>query len=264
MADESMVRNLAAQIEAIWPQERALFERHAAALGPAPRVLDVGCGTGELAVRLLELLPEAQVTGVDLDEAHLARARARCERFGARARFERGDAFALAAATGSHDLVVCRHVVQAVPEPERIVAELARVARPGGVVHVIAEDYGMMHFGGAARRDADLFWRHGALAYGRAIGCDLHVGRRAPALLAAAGLDGVRCDYVVVDTLRVPRRVFADIWRAWRDGYTDVLAETTSLRADEVRAYFEDMIACIESPRGYAVWQVPVVSGRKP
>src|SRR5437773_1174216 len=91
MADESMVRNLAAQAEAIWPQERPLFLRH-----PAPaRVLDVGCGTGEMTARLAELFGAASLVGVDLEESHLARARARCERFAARVRFQKEDALAL-------------------------------------------------------------------------------------------------------------------------------------------------------------------------
>src|SRR6267143_1393089 len=91
MADESMVRNLAAQAEAIWPQEEPIFTRHA-----APRsVLDVGCGTGEITERLAGLFPRASLTGVDLEESHLVRARDRCVRFGERIRFQREDALAL-------------------------------------------------------------------------------------------------------------------------------------------------------------------------
>jgi hypothetical protein len=90
------------------------------------------------------------------------------------------------------------------------------------------------------------------------------VGRKAPALLAAAGLVDVTCDYVVVDTLRCARADFAAIWRAWKDGYVDVLAAHGELPRDEVAAHFDDMIACIEDPAGYAVWHVPVVTGRKP
>jgi len=153
--------------------------------------------------------------------------------------------------------------VQAVPEVPRLVAELVRVTRPGGRVHVLAEDYGLMHFA-PTRLDCDEFWRRGAMAYCNAIGCDLRIGRKMPSILDAAGLVDLRCDYVIVDTLRVPRATFAAIWRAWRDGYTDVIAAHTPLSAAEVRAYFEEMIACIENPHGYAVWHVPVVSGRKP
>src|SRR6476469_4460681 len=89
MADESMVRNLAAQAEAIWPQEEPIFDRHPLGNGAA---LDVGCGTGEITARLAEKFPHTALTGVDLEEAHLDRARARCASFGSRVRFEKGDA----------------------------------------------------------------------------------------------------------------------------------------------------------------------------
>ena len=59
MADESMVRNLAAQAEAIWPQERVLFERYH--LPEDAQVLDAGCGTGEISVRIAQMLPHARV-----------------------------------------------------------------------------------------------------------------------------------------------------------------------------------------------------------
>ena len=259
MADESMVRNLRAQIECIWPQERPIFERHA--LPAQARVLDVGCGTGELDAFLGELHPDARIDGIDIDEAHLARARVRCAALGERAHFALGDAFALAAADASYDLTICRHVVQAVPEVPKLLAELVRVTRPGGRLHVLAEDYGLMQFA-PTRLDSDDFWRSGAWEYARRIGCDLRIGRKMPALFAAAGLQDIRCDYVVVDTLRVPRATFADIWRAWRDGYTEVLAQHSALSIDAIRAHFEDMIAAIET--GYACWHVPVITGTKP
>ena len=47
MGDESMARNLAHQARAIWPQEQALFARYD--LSGALRILDLGCGTGEIA-----------------------------------------------------------------------------------------------------------------------------------------------------------------------------------------------------------------------
>ena len=55
MADESMVRTLAAQAEAIWPL--TLLQGYA--LPEAPRVLDAGCGTGEASWCIAEALPSA-------------------------------------------------------------------------------------------------------------------------------------------------------------------------------------------------------------
>jgi len=78
MADESMVRNLAAQALAIWPQEAPLYARYA--LPRSPRILDAGCGTGEIASRLAGLFPKALVLGIDIIDEHLALARSRYER----------------------------------------------------------------------------------------------------------------------------------------------------------------------------------------
>src|SRR5215216_6764510 len=61
MADESMVRTLAAQADAIWPQERALFERYD--LPTKADVLDAGCGTGEITCRLAEIFPQSRFLG---------------------------------------------------------------------------------------------------------------------------------------------------------------------------------------------------------
>lgn len=259
MADESMVRTLAAQIEAIWPQERQLIDRYR--LPRKPRVLDVGAGTGEFSARFAGAYPDAQVTGVELLPASVEHARRRHAALAPRVTFETGDAFHLAQRDDSFDLVVNRHMVQAVPQVERVLAELVRVAKPGGRVHVLAEDYSMLHMM-SGPHDPDLFWRQ-VVEFAARTGTDARIGRRAWALLRAAGLEDVRVDYVTVDTLRVPRPVFADIITAWRDGYVDALATPDSPPA-LIREQFDEIIASIRNPDHYAVWHLPIVSGLKP
>ncbi|MBI2919572.1 MAG: methyltransferase domain-containing protein [Planctomycetes bacterium] len=258
MADESMRRNLAAQIECIWPQEKRLFERYG--LADDIRILDAGCGTGEASGRLAELYPRASVVGVDILDGHLDLARARLARLGGRVRFENRSVFRLGLPDASFDLVACRHVIQAIPDADRALAELARVTRPGGRLHVIAEDYGMIRF---PRRtlEPDELWRAVCGEFGPALGIDLCVGRSCPAILRRLGLRDVTVDFVVVDPLRVPRELFAEIWTAWRDGYSEAIGRRTSLSEAEVRAHFDDQIATIRDPGGYGVWLVPVVSG---
>jgi SAM-dependent methyltransferase len=261
MADESMVRNLAAQAEAIWPQEEPLFVRHAP---PAnARVLDVGCGTGEIVSRLAARFPEATLLGLDVVEAHLERARARCTAFGDRTRFQTGDALALTLEPDQFDLVISRHVLQTLPDAPRAVAEMARVAKPGGRLHLLAEDYGMLWCHPTAR-DSDEFWQRLPQAFGRAVGVDNHIGRKMFTVLTDLGLRDITVDYVVVDTVRVPRDTLARIWEAWRDGYVDTIAEHTGVPAAEVEGRFNEMIDCARDPRGYALWQVPIWSARKP
>jgi len=261
MSDESMTRTLAAQATATWPQERPIIDSHD--LPDAIRILDLACGTGEFTARLAAHFPKAVLLGIDIDERHLARARQRCADAGDRVRFEAGSAFQLELPDDCFDLSVCRHLLQAVPEPERVVGELIRVTRGGGVVHLVAEDYGMMHFH-SHRADLDRFWLDGPVTFARRTGTDLRSGRRMYTIMRKAGLTDVRVNYVVIDTLRVDREIFADIWVAWRDGYARAIARETTLVLDDVLAAFNDMINAIRDPDGYAVWQLPVISGRKP
>jgi SAM-dependent methyltransferase len=261
MTDESMIRNLAAQAEALWPQEVMLFAR--TPLERDARVLDVGCGTGEICWRLADLFPFASVVGVDLEEDHLTRARLKCAPFGRRVTFEKGDALALPCPDASFDLTVCRHVLQAVPDAPRVVAELARVTRPGGRLHVLAEDYGML-WCHPTPRDSDEFWQRLPQLFGAAIGCDNHIGRKMFGVLASLGLTDIAVDYLVCDTVRVPRDTFARIWEAWRDGYSAPIALHSGMPQPEVTARFQEMIDCARDPKGYALWQVPVWSARKP
>ena len=261
MADESMVRNLEAQAVAIWPQEVGLFRRYGLADDIA--ILDAGCGTGEGASRLAELYPRSRVLGVDIIDHHLELARARYAHLGSRLTFEHRSIYELGLREGTFDLTVCRHVMHSIPDPDRVVGELARVTKPGGRLHLIPEDYGMLHFQSGALDPRD-FWHEAPAAFGKADGTDLFVGRNTFSILSRAGLVDITVDYVVVDTLRVPRETFATILEAWRDGYVDPIAERTRFTREQAAAYFEQMIANIRDPRGYAVWMVPVVAARVP
>jgi SAM-dependent methyltransferase len=260
MADESMVRTLAAQIEAIWPQEKSLLNFYR--LPRNARILDVGAGTGEFSARVAAHFPEAQVLGVELLPGSVEIARQRNAALDPRLRFEVGDAFHLSFPDNSFDLVANRHMVQSVPHVDRILSELVRVARPGGHVHVLAEDYSMLHMM-SGPLDPDVFWRKGPVEFAERTGTDARIGRRTWTLMRAAGLKDVRVDYVIVDTLRVPRRVFADIITAWRDGYVQPLS-TPEFPPSLVREHFDQIIASILNPEHYAVWHLPIVSGVKP
>jgi len=259
MADESMVRNLEAQARAIWPQEVPLLRRYA--LPAEPAILDAGCGTGEGASRLAKLFPRSRVLGVDIIDGHLALAAKRYAHLSARLAFEHQSIYQLEAPDGAFDLTVCRHVIHSIPHPERVLAELKRVTRRGGYLHLIAEDYGMLHFQGGTL-DPREFWHQVPASFAAATGTDLFVGRNIFGPLADLGLEAIAIDYVVVDPLRVPRETFAAILEAWRDGYAESIGELTAVDRATALAYFEQMIANVRDPRGYAVWMVPVASGR--
>ena len=274
MGDESMVRNLAFQAQAIWPQEEPLFARYRLS-GPL-RILDLGCGTGEITRRLADLYPQAHVVGVDILESNLELAR-RAERGGRqdssladRVRYEVGDAFALNYADQDFDLVVCRHMSQSVPDFHLVLDEIGRVLRRGGWLHLLSEDYAMLRMprplpnpGAPASRDPDRFWVGTVLPYLESVRCDGRIGRHSPALLIERGYTELAVDYIIVDTVRVPREIFAEILVAWRDGFAETLAASSGRQLADVRGDFDSMIEAIRRPPGYAVWHVPVSSARR-
>jgi ubiquinone/menaquinone biosynthesis C-methylase UbiE len=112
-------------------------------LAPAGRmrILDLGCGTGTLALLIAEMEPEAELHGLDADPEMLARARRKAEAAGGSApgiEFREGLADELPWQDGYFDAVVStlffHHLKTEVKD--RAVAEIARVLRPGGSLHV--------------------------------------------------------------------------------------------------------------------------------
>jgi ubiquinone/menaquinone biosynthesis C-methylase UbiE len=259
MSDESMVRNLEAQANAIWPQESEIIRRYG--LAADIRILDAGSGTGEGASRLADLFPGATVLGVDILDHHLELARNRYRHLANRLTFENRSIYELGLPDASFDLVACRHVIHSIPYPERVLAELARVTKRGGRLHLIPEDYGMLHFQKGAV-DPDDFWREAPARFGEATNTDLFIGRNTVPILSGLGLEDITADYVIVDTLRVPRETFAAILTAWRDGYAELTSQFTRFTHEQALAFFNHMIANIRDPKGYAVWMVPVVGAR--
>ncbi len=101
--------------------------------------LDVGCGTGALSQTILKLVDPKSVKGIDRSDGFVAYARAQTP--DARATFETGDATALPVETGAYDVAVSGLVLNFVPQPEQMVAEMARAVRPDGIVGVYVWDY---------------------------------------------------------------------------------------------------------------------------
>jgi hypothetical protein len=69
--------------------------------------------------------------------------------------------------------------------------------------------------------------------------------------------------YLTIDTETAPREALIGIFTAWRDGYTDVLAQHSGLSTEDIRGLFAAVIETIEDPAGYGVWHVPVIAGQK-
>lgn len=99
-------------------------------LQPGTRVLDVACGTGNLALPAARL--GAIVTGVDIAPNLIEQAQETAKGEGLNAQFDEGDAENLPYNDASFDTVVTMFGAMFAPRPELVAAELKRVCRPGG------------------------------------------------------------------------------------------------------------------------------------
>jgi SAM-dependent methyltransferase len=95
-------------------------------------LLDVACGSGQLA--LMAAKDGLDVTGVDIASNLVERARARAQAEGLRARFEEADAEALPFEDASFDMVASLIGAMFAPRPDLVAKELLRVCRPGGTI----------------------------------------------------------------------------------------------------------------------------------
>jgi demethylmenaquinone methyltransferase/2-methoxy-6-polyprenyl-1,4-benzoquinol methylase len=135
-------------------------------------VVDVACGTGDLALKTARAVPKARVRGLDVSEPMLQHARARLPHsLQDRVSFDRGDLARLDLAASSVDVVTAGYAVRNAPDPRAALGELARVLRPGGRLYVL--DF---------FRPAPRVWRTLYLGYLRVTGAALGwLWHRAPA-----------------------------------------------------------------------------------
>lgn len=130
------VERLRVQGEALAADTEALLE--AIGVGPGWRCLDVGCGPGGITGALSARVGAAgHVTGLDFDPAFIALAR---ETAAANTTFMTGDAYRTGLPDAGFDLVHIRFLACTAGDPERLLTEAVRLARPGGWVAVQEAD----------------------------------------------------------------------------------------------------------------------------
>ena len=149
-----------------------------AGIHPNHRVIEIGCGTGNLSILIKRLHPQAEVVGLDPDPKALARARRKAEREVLSVQLDRGFAEELPYPDASFDRVFSAFMFHhlALDEKEKTLREARRVLKPGGSLH-------LLDFGGAKVRSdgfiARLLHRTGRLRD--------NFGDRIPTLMREAG-----------------------------------------------------------------------------
>jgi SAM-dependent methyltransferase len=180
---------------------------------PGAAWCDVGCGTGALTHAILATAAPARVLGIDPSGAYLAAARRGAD--GGPFAAAVGSATAIPARDGEFDGVVSALVLNFVPRPDKALAEMRRLARPGGLVAAYLWDYA------EGMQLIRAFW-DAAITLDPAA-AELDEGRRFPlcrpdplrTLFGAAGLRDVTVASIEVPTVFAD---FDDLWRPFLGG----------------------------------------------
>ncbi|MCP3727452.1 class I SAM-dependent methyltransferase [Paraburkholderia sp. CNPSo 3272] len=120
-----------APLEVVTTMPAAELVRYAR-VSPQHSVLDVGCGTGVVAVTAARL--GARASGVDLAPALIERAHKNAALADVEVDFREGDVEALPYAAASFDIVLSQYGHMFAPRPEVAIAEMLRVLKPGGTI----------------------------------------------------------------------------------------------------------------------------------
>ena len=109
-----------------------------AAIEPGHRVLDLGCGTGTLAILAKERVPQAEVGGLDGDPKILEQARAKVDAAGVEVGFDHGYSTELPYEAASFDRVLSTLFFHHLTTDDKrtTLGEIARVLQPGGQLHI--------------------------------------------------------------------------------------------------------------------------------
>jgi demethylmenaquinone methyltransferase/2-methoxy-6-polyprenyl-1,4-benzoquinol methylase len=141
-----------------WKDE--LLRRALAAAENPATVIDLACGTGDIAIELARLAPEASIVGVDASDQMLVHGNERLRQLELNSvRLTSGDMAAIPAADHSVDLITAGYAFRNGPPLSIGLAEVARVLKPGGILAVL--DF---------YRPPSALWRAAYLAYLRAAG----------------------------------------------------------------------------------------------
>lgn len=170
----------------VWHDAQRLLVENAE-IGEGHTVVDLGAGPGFFASGLAQLVgPSGVVNGVDINVEFVASAQARFADQSNMA-FHHVTDHTLPFVDGEIDRVICKNVLEYVPDLDATLGEIFRVTKSGGRAHVIDSDWGFVVVEPWSKETIDEFFRAASPAFK-----EPYIGRRVAGALKTAGFDRVQ------------------------------------------------------------------------
>jgi ubiquinone/menaquinone biosynthesis C-methylase UbiE len=189
------------------------------------KILDVGCGTGVVGFDLLNLIPSAQLYGLDIAPSVLRRAKEKIA-----SSFIAGDAYDLPFVEGSFDLVACQYVLQHLSQPANALSEMRRLSRAGAQAVIFEfDDRTGFTYPPAPDELQELFQAKIELIERK--GGDRSIGRKLYHLLSSAGWAEIEV------------KIIPDIWQGAADRKSALQSAYLSFTQLKPHLIAEDLIS---------------------
>jgi SAM-dependent methyltransferase len=237
------IRHLVEQADVYAYEANELFEMIGLAANTA--AIDVGCGVmGVLHLIAERVGSDGRVVGLDREARMVEYGRKLAEQRGLAVEFIEADATATGLPDGAFDLVHARTLLLNVQNPEQILTEMVRIARPGGVVAVQEPDASAWNCD-PPHPVFDIV-RGAILSAYRRTGKDFSIGRRIARMLRDAGL----VDVHVRATARVTHagEYYQTFLLTVAGLVREVIVKAGELTADEFESYSAALRAHLEAP----------------
>jgi ubiquinone/menaquinone biosynthesis C-methylase UbiE len=174
--------------------ETTLEHLHLAGLGRGMSAIDVGCASGEVLREMARIVYPARVMGFDLSGERIEQSRAIDAELGfTNIDYQQGDVTAMPFENDRFDLVWSRFLIEYLPRPTEALAELKRIARPGGKV-VVADLDGNCTFNYPLDNDLAAGLDQIFDIIGHKTGFDPYVGRKLYTYFHEVGFSNIRVD----------------------------------------------------------------------